>query len=65
MQIPKVLFKVLPVVLPCHAVHPRRGLGLQRPVGRPQAVDIDVVQERGEPHILVLPRHSAHAIQVT
>ena len=30
---------------------------------RPEAVDVDVVQERGEPHILVLPRHLAHAVQ--
>ena len=36
MQIPKVLFEVLPVVLPRHAVYPRRGLGLKRPIRRPR-----------------------------
>ncbi|MGB0097360.1 MAG: hypothetical protein WBP81_33075 [Solirubrobacteraceae bacterium] len=65
MQVPKVLFEILPVVLPRHPVHPRRGLGLQRPIGRPQAVDVDVMQERGEPHITALLRHPAHAIQIT
>src|SRR5215207_7394268 len=64
-QIPKVLFEVLPLVVPRHAVDPRRGPRVQHPVGRPQAVNIDVVQERGEPHTLVLPCDSAHAIQRT
>ena len=58
-------FEISPVVLPRHAVDPRRGLGLKRPVGRPQAIDVDVVQERGEPRILVLLCHPAHAIQFT
>ena len=53
MQTAKVCFEVFAVVLPRHAVHPRRGLGLKRPVGSPQALDVDVVQERGEPRILV------------
>jgi hypothetical protein len=53
MQIPKILFKILPVVLPRHAVHPRRGLGLQRPIRRPQAIDVNVAQERREPRFLV------------
>ncbi len=65
MQIPKVLLEIQPVVLPRHAVHPRRGLRLKRPVRRPQAIDIDVVQERGEPRFLVRCCHSAHTIQPT
>jgi hypothetical protein len=64
-QIPKVHFEILPVIHPRHPVYPRRGLGLQRPVGRPQAVDVDVVQERGESCLLVLPCDSTHAIQRT
>src|SRR5829696_7650945 len=64
-QIPKVLFEILPVVVPRHAVGARSGLRVQRPIGRPQAVEVDVVQERREPHILVLPCDSAHAIQRT
>jgi hypothetical protein len=62
-QIPKVLFEILPVVHPHHPIHPRRGLGLKRPVRRPRTVDLDVVQERGEPCLLLLPCDSAHAIQ--
>ena len=50
------------VVPPRDAVHPRRGLGLKRPVGRPQAVDVNVVQERGEPRFLVRLRHSPHTM---
>ena len=62
---PKVRFEILPVLLPRHAVDPRRRLRLQRAVGRPQAIDVDVVQQRGEPHFLVLPCDSAHTIQRT
>src|ERR671919_3047995 len=62
-EIAKVLFEILPVVVPRHLLHARRGLRVQRPVGRPQTIDIDVVQQRGEPHIPVLPCDSAHAIQ--
>src|SRR4051812_34175750 len=65
MQIAKIRFEICPVVRPRHAVHPRRGLRADRPIRRPQAIDIDVVQERGEPHILVLPRRSAHDSQIT
>jgi hypothetical protein len=62
-QSQEIRLQVLPVVLPRHAIRSRRSLGLQRPIRRPQAIDVNVVQERGEPHILVLLRHSAHAIQ--
>src|SRR6188472_4685296 len=57
--------EILPVILPRHAVHPGRGLGPKRPVGRPQAIDIDMVQERSEPRIPVLLCDSAHAVQRT
>src|SRR6266540_4165458 len=65
MQIPKVLFEILPVVLPRHLVHPRRRRRAQPPIGRAQALDADVVQKRREPRIPVLPRDSAHTIQRT
>ncbi len=65
MQVLEVALQVLPVVTPCHPVHPRRGLGLQRPIRRPQAFDINMVQQRDEPRFPVLLRHSAHAIQRT
>jgi hypothetical protein len=44
---------------------PRRGLRQKREVRRPQAIDIDVMQERGEPHILVPARQPAHATKLT
>src|SRR5712691_12618328 len=43
MQTPKVRFEILPVVLPRHLVHPRCRPRAQRPVGRTQAFDADVV----------------------
>jgi hypothetical protein len=64
-QIPKVLFEVLPVGPPRHAVHPRSSASAQSLIRRPQAIDVHVVQERGEPCLLVLQRSSAHAIQRT
>jgi hypothetical protein len=64
-KIAKVGFEILCVVLPRHPVHPSRGLRVQRPEGLSQAVDVDVMQERGEPRILVLLCDSAHAIQRT
>jgi hypothetical protein len=64
-KVPKVLLEILPVVLPRDPVHPGSGLGLKRPVGRPQAIDVNVVQERGEPRFPVRSRHSAHTVQPT
>jgi hypothetical protein len=40
-------------------------LGLQRPVRRPQAIDVDVVKQRGESCFPVLTCDSAHAVQRT
>jgi hypothetical protein len=65
MQIPKVRFELLPVFPPRHTVNPRRGARANRPVRRLQTLNGHVVQERGEPHILVLARHLAHAVQIT
>ena len=64
-QIPKVRFEVLPVGPPRHAVHPRGCPRVQRPVGRPEALDVDVMQERGEPCLLVQLRLPAHATKRT
>ncbi len=64
-QIPKVRFEVLPVIHPPDAVHPRRGLGPKRPIRRPQTIDVNVMQERREPRLLVRSCHSAHAIKLT
>ena len=36
------------VVLPCHAIHAGGGFALERVERRPQRIDIDMVEERGE-----------------
>jgi hypothetical protein len=64
-QTPKVLLEIQPIVTPRHAIHPRSCLRANRPIRRPETIDIDVMQKRGEPHILVLARHLAHAVQPT
>jgi hypothetical protein len=63
-QIPKVLLEILPVVPPRDPIDPRGGGRADRPVRLPQTIDADVMKERGEPHIPVLPRHLAHTIQI-
>ncbi len=64
-QIPEVSLQVLAVAAPPHVVHPRRGPRDGSPGRPPQAVDRDMMQERGEPRNLVLARHSAHATKRT
>jgi hypothetical protein len=63
MQVAKVALQVLPVGRPRHPVHPRRRLGANRPVGRPQPVEINVMQQRGEPRFLIPYRYLPHTIQ--
>ena len=65
MQPPEVLLQALPVVPPRHPIDAWRRAGPDRPVRRLQTLDGHVVQKRREPHIPVLPRHLAHAIQIT
>jgi hypothetical protein len=65
MEIPNVVLEIQPVLTPRHAIHPRRGPRPKREIRRPQAIDINVMQKRGEPHILLLPRHPAHATKLT
>jgi len=64
-QIPKVLLEIQSVIPPHDPVDPRGGVRADRPIRLPQTIDADVVKERGEPHITVLPRHLAHTIQIT
>ena len=64
-QTPKVRLEIQPVFPPRHAVHPRSRARTDRPVRLAKTVDGDVMQERGEPHILVPSRHLAHAVQIT
>src|SRR4051812_9844524 len=52
-QVAEVVLQVLPVGLPRHVVDAGRGPRVQRPIGLTEPVNIDVVQERGEPCLLV------------
>ena len=64
-QVFEVRPEILPVGGPRHLIHPRSGLRADRRVGRPQAVEVDVVQQRREPRFLVLSCNSAHTLQRT
>jgi hypothetical protein len=64
MQILEVGPQIQPVVPPRHAIHSRGGARADRPIRLPQTIDADVMKERGEPHIPVLARHTAHTIQI-
>jgi hypothetical protein len=43
------------VVLPCHPVRARSGLALEREERRPQCVEVEMVEKRGEPLFLPVP----------
>ena len=64
-QILEVPLQILAVDPPRHPVSPRRSPGVQSPIGRPETVEIDVVQQRGEPCFLIPHCDLAHAIQRT
>src|SRR6516162_4292343 len=51
------------VVLPCHPVHARSGLALEREERRPQCVDVEMVEKRGEPLFLPVPCSLPYAAQ--
>ena len=51
------------VVAPRQAVHPRSRVPLQSVERFPEPVDVDVVQERGEPRLLTLPCGLSYAVQ--
>src|SRR5499427_4433990 len=51
------------VVLPCHPVHARSGLALEREERRPKCVDVEMVEKRGEPLFLPVPCGLPYAAQ--
>src|SRR6267143_1692491 len=59
-QFLQLLFEVLSVGLPRHAVDARRGVPFKRKVAPLQEIDGDVMQQRSEPYTLALSRRSAH-----
>src|SRR5664280_635233 len=64
-QILEVGLQVLPVGTPRHAVYPRSGPWVQRPIGCPQTIQRDVVKQRREPRFPVLLCNSVHTSQRT
>jgi len=63
MQVFEARLESLPVVLPGHAIHARRSFPLQRLVSPSERVDVDMVQERGEPLLLLQPRGLPYAVE--
>src|SRR5215471_14976224 len=59
-QVLQLLFEVLSVGLPRHAVDAWRGIPFERKVALLQEIDGDVMQQRSEPYTLALSRRSAH-----
>src|SRR5712671_1918379 len=52
-QVPEFLLKPRPVLLPRRPIHSGGRLSLQPEVGLPQQIDVDMVEQRGEPLLLV------------
>ena len=63
MQISEVSVKVCFVGRPRQSVHPSGGIAFEREERHPQAVDADVVKERGELFLLPLLRSLPYASQ--
>jgi len=51
------------VVLPCHPVDTGGGFAFERVERRPERVDVDMVEKRGEPLLLPLPCSLPYAVQ--
>src|SRR4051794_12592427 len=63
MQVLNPAIEVLFVGLPCHPVYTGGGVALERVERRSQHGRVDMVQERGEPLLLPLPRGLPYAFQ--
>jgi hypothetical protein len=64
-QVPEAYLQCLPVGIPRHPIHTRRGLRADRPISRPEAIDVDVMQQRREPRSLILSCHLTYTVQRT
>src|SRR5271166_1369133 len=62
-QVLEADLEVTAVILPRHAIDARSRLALERQVGFPELIAIDVVQERGEPFLLLQPCALPYAFQ--
>src|SRR5271170_992900 len=63
MQIPDPEFEVSLVVVPRHTIHAGGGFTLKCVERRPERIDTDMVQERGELFLLPLPCGLPYAAQ--
>src|ERR1039458_5485163 len=63
MQLPAPESVVRVVVVPRHTIHTRGGFTLKRVERRPERIDTDMVQERGELFLLPLPCGLPYAAQ--
>ncbi len=62
-QIPEPRLQIRLVVPPRHPVHAGSRPALQREEGRPEQIDVDVVEKRGEPFRPVLPCGLSYAVE--
>ena len=62
-QVLEADLEVMAVILPRYAIDARGRLALEREVGFPELIAIDVVQERGEPFLLLQPCGLPYAVQ--
>jgi hypothetical protein len=63
MQILDPEFEIGLVILPRHTIHAGSGLALERVERRPERIDTDMVEERGELFLLPLPCGLPYAAQ--
>ena len=64
-QVFEILPEILPVSVPRHPVNPWCSLRVDRHIGRPQASQVDVMQQCGEPRFLIPYSHLPHTVQPT
>ena len=62
-QVLEFVLKPLPVLLPRHPVHSGSRLRLQPEIGLPQQINVDMVEQRGEPLFLVQFRGPPYTLQ--
>ena len=62
-QVFEVLSQILPVSVPRHLIDTWCGLRVDRHVGRPQPIKVDVMQQCSEPCFLVPSCHLSHTVQ--
>src|SRR5215471_12801468 len=62
-EVREIALEVRLVVLPCHPVHARSGLALEREERRPECVEVEMVEKRGEPLLLPVPCGLPYAAQ--